>query len=89
MLDQTHQHLLGKWPGSRKIIIPKIEAGEVLSLLFQEDYSLAHLMPPLDNVVNTMRFLQKTNVVQGGYSTVTLFARFRGWSISQPRMRAT
>lgn len=25
---------------------------------------------------------------RGGYSTVTLFARFRGWSISQPEFRA-
>lgn len=66
VLDQTHQHLLGKWPGLRKIVIPKTEAGEVLSLLFQEDYSLAHLMPTLDNVVNTMRFLQELHPYRTG-----------------------
>jgi hypothetical protein len=28
-------------------------------------------------------------VMEGRYSTVTLFARFRGWSTSQPRRVAT
>ena len=59
VIDEAHSPLLGRFPGLRKIIIPQTEAGEILSLLFQEDYSLAHLMPTLDNVVTTMRFLRK------------------------------
>ncbi len=64
VMDQAHQPLHGKWPGLRKIEIPKAEAGELLSLLFNEDYSLAHLMPTLDNVVKTMSFLRKLHPFQ-------------------------
>lgn len=59
VMDEAHQPLLGRFPGLRKVTVPKSEAGEILSLLFQEDYSLAHLMPTLDNVAKTMNFLHK------------------------------
>lgn len=49
----------GKWPVLRKLIVPRSLAGEILSLLFQEGVSQAHLMPTLDNVVKTQEFLRK------------------------------
>lgn len=64
VMDQAHEPLSGKFPGLRKIIIPKNEAGEILSLLFQEGVSLAHLMPTLDNVVTTLNFLQKLQPIR-------------------------
>ena len=59
VLLKKHKEIGGKFPGLRKIVVPRSESGEILSLLFQEGYSLAHLMPTLDNVVKTMVFEMK------------------------------
>ncbi len=44
----------GRWPCLRKIVVPRECAGDLLLALFQEGVSQAHLMPTLDNVVQTM-----------------------------------
>ncbi len=54
----------GKWPGLRKAVVPRALAGELLSLLFQEGVSHAHLMPTLDNVAKTLELLRKLEPVR-------------------------
>jgi len=44
----------GSWPCLRKIVVPKSCAADLLIALYQEGVSVAHLMPTLDNVAETM-----------------------------------
>lgn len=58
VLDEYNQRWgAGRWPGLRKVVVPSACAEEILSLLFQEGVSAAHLMPTLDNVLNTLDLL--------------------------------
>ncbi len=54
----------GQWPCLRKIVVPKELAGKLLLALYQEGVSQAHLMPTLDNVVQTMNLIKELDPIR-------------------------
>lgn len=59
----------GRWPVLRKVVVPKYLACELLCLLYQEGVSQAHLMPTLDNIVETMDIMEE--LVPSRYQRIT------------------